>query len=329
MSHDPQTETAFATYGDLGDIIYLCPSMSLVSAREGAPVTLFAKDGLRPWDPITTRLHLIAPLLESQPYIEAVLPYQGEPIDFDTSLFRDAGHPFGVTLASLQAAWLRLDPDFTLPWLKVTPNPQAPIVINRSARYHNHFFPWEELVNAFAGEMAFIGMPGEHEAFCHNFGKVNYLPTENLWKAAEVIAGSKLFIGNQSSCYAIAEALKHNSIQETDLSTPDCIFPRLNTVHCHDGALDFSFFGRRFRTKNRLFVRAHLNETPPGGWVVQIGDYKVNSYAFDIVFYEISDKLRQAGMEVPANLKEMIIEQNSTEHLDHPVARLKTQLHAV
>ena len=48
MSHDPQTETAFATYGDLGDIIYLCPSMSLVSAREGAPVTLFAKDGLRP-----------------------------------------------------------------------------------------------------------------------------------------------------------------------------------------------------------------------------------------------------------------------------------------
>ena len=31
-------------------------------------------------------------------------------------------------------------------------------------------------------------------------------------------------------------------------------------------------------------------------------------------------------MEVPANLKEMIIEQNSLAHLDHPVTRLKARL---
>ena len=317
---------SFASYGDLGDIIFLCPSMSLVCAREGAPVILYGRNGLRPWDPITDRHWLIAPLLESQPYIDSVRAWDGEPVDYDASFFRDDGLPFGETLARRQAEWLKLDPDFTQPWLKVTPEPSTSgyIVINRSARYHNHFFPWRELVETFRDKIVFIGLPGEHTAFCEEFGRIDYLPTGNLLEAAQAIAGSELFIGNQSSCNAIAEGLKHPLIQETDLSSPDCIYPRENATHCHNGELDFTACGQHFASKNRMFVRAHRNETPPGGWVVEIGPHRANSYALDLLVAEITRKLP----EVPVNLLDLIIEQNSTAHLDHPVARLKADLYS-
>lgn len=318
---------SLCTYGDLGDIIFLCPSMRFLHAREGAPVILYGRNGLRPWDPLTERLWLIAPLLESQPYIDSVRAWNGEAVDYDACLFRDDGLPFGETLARRQAEWLKLNPDFSKPWLTVTPEPSTSdcIVVNRSARYHNYFFPWRELVEAFGSKMVFIGLPGEHEAFCDEFGQVNYLLTENLLEAAQAIAGSELFIGNQSSCNAIAEGLKHPLIQETDLTSPDCIYPRENAIHCHNGELNFTACGQHFASKDRMYVRAHRNETPPGGWKVEIGEHRANSYALDLLVSEITRKLP----EVPANLLELIIEQNSTTHLDHPVARLKADLYSM
>ena len=313
----------FSTYGDMGDIIYLLPTMRLVAQQSGEPVTLYAKDGLRLHDPLTARIPLFKGLLEAQDYIEAVLPWAGE-VDYDTTLWREIGYPYGVTLATLQAAWLRLNPDLRTPWLDVSAasNYEGKIIINRSPRYHNAFFPWAQLVEAFGSRMLFIGLESEHEAFCRECGKVTYLPTSNLLRAARVIAGSELFIGNQSSCYAIAEGLKHASIQETSLSTPDCIYPRSNATYCHDGALDFSFGGQRFQSKSRLLLRAHPNETPPKGWKVTIGEHSANSYAFALVVQEITAKLKRHGARVPKNLADLIIEQNSTGVQDHPVTQL-------
>ena len=316
----------FLSMGDAGDVVFLCPCMKLVAKQIGSPVIFYAKDGLRAHDPFTAKIPLLAPLLENQDYIEAVRAWGGESIDYDAVFFRDDGLPFGETLAARQADWLKLSPDFFSPWLNVTPHREAAIIVNRTTRYQNPFFPWHSLVSTFGNEMLFIGLPHEHEAFCRNHGRIPYLPTRNLLKAAQVIAGSELFIGNQSCCNAICEGLKHNSIQETDLSCPDCIYPRANAIHCHNGALDLTFHGRHFASKDQLFIRAHLGETPPGGWQVKIGGQEANSYAFDFALAKITAKLHVAGMEVPENLKELIIEQNSIQHLDHPVTRLKARL---
>jgi hypothetical protein len=308
----------------MGDIIYLMPTMRLV-ALESGPVTLYAKDGLRSHDPLTTRIPLFKGLLEAQDYIEAVLPWNEEAtIDYDTCLWREIGYPYGVTLATLQAAWLRLNPDLHTPWLDVSTasNYAGKIIINRSPRYHNDFFPWAKLVEAFGSRMLFIGLESEHEAFCRECGRIAYQPTRNLLEAARAIAGSELFIGNQSSCYAIAEGLKHDSIQETSLSTPDCIYRRPNATFCHDGALDFSFGGQRFQSKSRFLLRAHPNETPPTGWKVTIGEHSANSYAFALVVQEITAKLKKHGARVPKNLHDLIIEQSSTGVQDHPVTHL-------
>jgi hypothetical protein len=313
----------FATYGDLGDMSF--PSLAptkLVAQETGEPVDLYCKDGLRPSDPLTERIGLFRRLLETQDYIGSVWPWVGETIDYDASFFRDGGLPFGQSLASLQAKWLGLTPDLSKPWLKVPPDEWGAIVVNRTARYRNHYFPWASLVETFGSQLMFIGLPEEYKDFCQNFGKISYLPTLNLYKAAEVIAGSKLFIGNQSSCYAIAEGLKHRSIQETDLEHPDCVFPRENAIYCHDGALDFTFNGKAFKSKSGFLVRAHLNETPANGWSVTIGEHTASSYSFNLVVDYITTKLKSAGVEVPKDLKQLIIEQNSTGFQDHPVTRL-------
>ena len=146
------------------------------------------------------------PFLRTRTISRRCCPRVENQIDYDAVFFRDDGLPFGETLAARQADWLKLSPDFSVRWLDVTPDRQATIVINRSARYRNPFFPWEELVATFGKDMLFIGLPSEYWDFCLSFGEVEYLHTKNLLEAAQMIAGSELFIGNQSSCNAISGA---------------------------------------------------------------------------------------------------------------------------
>jgi len=50
----------------------------------------------------------------------------------------------------------------------------------------------------------------------------------------KVIAGCQLFVGNQSSPYAIAEGLKKATVQEMSTECPNCVFVRTNAVHGND-----------------------------------------------------------------------------------------------
>jgi hypothetical protein len=279
--------------------------------RAGHPLR---QDGLRPWDPITARLWVIRRLLEKQTYIHAVRPHNGEHIDFDASMFRDWGLPYGVTLAQLQARWLGLEPDLTQPWLSVEPEEQAPIVVARSPRYQNHWFPWKELVGEFGKHMHFVGLEPEYDQFCHECGHVARLRTNALYDVARAIAGSQVFIGNQSSPFAIAEGLKHRVIQETSLCSPDCIFHRPEAIHCYDGELDVEILGQEFTNLPfQMVSRATLSESPPNGWRVRLHGLEARSYAFDIVLDSIKTKLVHHGHPIPTNLRELIIDQSSVD----------------
>lgn len=311
---------SFCTYGDLGDICYLCPSMKLVAEKTGEPVILYAKDGLRPWDPITARLWVIRRLLEEQPYIHAVRPYNGEEIDYDASMFRDWGLPYGVTLAQLQARWLGLEPDLTQPWLQISETTPLEILVARSPRYQNHFFPWHQLVGVFGKHMHFVGLEAEYVDFCREFGYVPRLPTADLYDVAKAIASADLFIGNQSSPYAICEGLKHDSILEVSLYSPDCIYRRPNARFCCDGSLELTFAGKTLSTPAyNVKARATLNETPPGGWRCKLYGHAARGYAHAMVIEEIRGKLAKDGIPAPGDLVETMIDQSSVDMPPPPV----------
>jgi hypothetical protein len=105
------------------------------------------------------------------------------------------------------------------------------IVISRSHRYNNNNFPWQEIYNQYNSKMIFVGTEFEHQTFVSKFGKVDYYKTYNLYELAMIINGSKLFIGNQSCPYSLAESMKVNSIQETAINIPNCVYKRTNGLY--------------------------------------------------------------------------------------------------
>jgi ADP-heptose:LPS heptosyltransferase len=61
--------------------------------------------------------------------------------------------------------------------------------------------------------------------------------TKNLLELAELISGSDLFIGNQSSPGWLAMAMGHPIIQESHASIHDSMVPRRNAQYVVDGRI--------------------------------------------------------------------------------------------
>jgi len=186
------------------------------------------------------KVQALKELLILQPYIVDVI-YSEDKCDHDLNGFRDH-YCDGRNLADMHLAthgfsWA----ERTEKWLIVDKSiEEAPVVLNRSFRYNNNKFPWAKVRNIYAGKSIFVGLMNEWEKFCSEFGFVRYYPTPTLLDVARVIAGSKLFIGNQSCVEAVCEGLKHNKILE--ISTPhkdSCMFRRMGAVYGYDEKVEF------------------------------------------------------------------------------------------
>jgi hypothetical protein len=238
--------------GCIGDIIYSIPTLKELDVKK-----LFV--GNRPWTkPIEHRIPAFKRLVEEQGI--SVHKHEGENIDFDLSTYRNGGMRYGENIASRVARWMLAKPDLDKPWLSVQyPNPytKGKIVISRGARWHGEYFPWKQIVEEFKDDLVFVGLPEEHHAFCSLFGNVEYLPTIDLYAVAEAIAGSDLFIGNQSSPNAICEGLKHDCIQECCLYAFDCVFVRNNKQHITHGELSFTHGTRSFNASPSYPKQGH------------------------------------------------------------------------
>lgn len=173
----------------------------------------------------------VAPLLESQSYIRKVELYRGGSVTYDFDLFR-------ALLANKESLAEMHLKRFGLPktvlndaWLTIEPNVVTQVIINRTGRYQNVHFPWKTVIDRYRQSCAFVGTSEEWSEFVSLFGTVPFFPTANLYELAKVISGAKLFIGNQSTPFAIAEGLKKSVIQEVCLWCPNCVFPRNNAQY--------------------------------------------------------------------------------------------------
>jgi len=262
--------------GDLGDCIASLPA---IIAR-GEVVNFLLRDNGQTKG-IIARMHLIKPLLEAQPLIAECREWkEGEHVDWPSEEFRKMGlHGNRRSLAGVHAdcarryGFITREPDYSQPWLTVEPDNRwnERVVINRTDRYNNPYFPWKRIVEHYGNKIAFIGTPHEHDMFQREFGLVEHVPTANLLVAARIIAGSAVFIANQSSNMCIAEGLKHPRIQEVCLWLPDCIYNSSpnNAQYSADGSMTLPAVGDApelviERTKPKLEINIH--ETPPGMW---------------------------------------------------------------
>jgi hypothetical protein len=200
----------------MGDIVYSLPT---IQAFGGGDI----------WLRKSNHYDSLCVLLEEQPYISGVcseLPDKDGYVDLD--LYRKVERKaFGkgefkhLAVCHLEA----FDKDFDLEqqWLfNIDPLHIAEVVINRSTRYHDREEINWELLKSY--KVAFVGWLHEYEQFCKKAGfKPPFYKCLDALEMARVIKGSKLFVGNQSLGFAIAEALKHPRVLEVFCGNANCI----------------------------------------------------------------------------------------------------------
>lgn len=238
---DAPSNLTFRHSGPFGDIIY---ALGVIKAKGGGHLCIGTSPG--PRITITKELFdVIAPLAEFQPYIRGVEFDPTSQVDHDLDIFRpilrEDNYTFGRTIMSCiaEAAGCGCPPD-NAPWLEIDHSVVVdgkPIVINRTVRYRNHKFPWPKIADKYRDKCVFLGTPEEHELMKMQFEwpELKRFSTRTMLDAARVISGCQLFIGNQSSLYAIAEGLKKPVIQEVFLFHADCLFNREHSTHGWDG----------------------------------------------------------------------------------------------
>ena len=194
--------------GAMGDIIYSLPVL-----REQPGVLALTKE---------RQMEFLHPLLHLQPYIEG-LTLTKPPMSATVDLRKyreisEADLSKHLALCHAEAAGVAVD--LETPWLEgVTPISTAKIIVNRTQRYHGEL-DWSVLW-PFIDDIIFVGSDRERECFPTML--LRHHKINNALELAQVISGSKLFIGNQSLAFSIAEALKHPRVLEVSHTKPNCM----------------------------------------------------------------------------------------------------------
>lgn len=234
--------------GDAGDVIYSLPIMKSLGGG-----VLFLSPDCRYGGPFKSRwstsrgnpewANNVGRLCNTQPYVWNTIYTTSTPhsTDIDFNRFRKCytsnSYDRWTSLFALHQKEFGLDLPENEPWLTIQDPviiPDRPIVVNRTERYRNPEFPWMQLVERHWKQMVFVGTPLEYDVFnclCVPPQVVPYHPTDSLLDVARVIAGSKVFIGNQSCPMAIALGLGKNLIQEVWAGNPNCILKRDNAIY--------------------------------------------------------------------------------------------------
>lgn len=224
----------FKHSGNVGDALASLPTVKALLAKHGEPVgTFYLQTDIpakypawikHPCGTVRMTQHyasMLVPLLNKQPYLHAKL-YRGEEITYDLDLFRTCGLNLSAgDLSRYYRAVFPVCPPTWEPWLSVTPNTTYKdcVIVNRTSRYHNQWLSYSFLTFR---NVCFMGTKDEYVAWRKEFLlQVPYVPSTDFLTAAQAIAGCKLFIGNQSSCFQIAEGLKVPRILEVCPTVPN------------------------------------------------------------------------------------------------------------
>ena len=222
----------FKHSGNAGDVIYALPSMYALGKNKKIHVHLNAnmnvvhdKGVYHPLGNVMLNektIRMLEPLLRYQAAISSCNRYDGGMVDVDLDLFRS--FPLFRGQGNL-ARWyfyiFAIHADLSKPWLSAPYDDQyaQKIVIARSHRYRNPGIDFGFLSNY--GPLLFVGLPEEYEDMKKMIPSLQYQPVSDFLELATIIHSCRLFIGNQSFPFSIAEALKIKRILEVCYYCPN------------------------------------------------------------------------------------------------------------
>jgi hypothetical protein len=180
----------------------------------------------------TTQWNYLKPLLEAQEYIQECDVWEGQTVDLDFDKIREGTFttmPFGSINRWVFYMYPAIACDLSEKWLEVhyseeiNRQVEGRILLNFTERYRNplvtYFFlkKWED-------KLIFAGTRAEHDTFCReNKLEIPYFKVSNFLELAQGINQCRFFLGNQSMCWNIAEALKKKRVVEVYRQSSNCV----------------------------------------------------------------------------------------------------------
>lgn len=233
--------------GNAGDVIYALPTIKAIHEQTGVPVNMYLRlnqplvlSGYLSHPVGTVMLSekmvsLLSPLIIEQSYITICEAYDNQKIHVNLDIVRSKTISLSNgNIARWYSYFTGFTPQLWKKWLVVKPDHtyQDTIVLARSERYRNPSISYAFLSNY--KNLVFIGVQSEYDDMKKNIPDLKWLQVTDFLELARVIAGCKLFIGNQSFPFSIAEGLKVPRILE--------VFAKVaNVIPEGENAHDFYF----------------------------------------------------------------------------------------
>ena len=227
------TELNFLHSGHLGDIMYSLPAIKELSKTHKCKLYIQADKPMEvdyqnhPSGKVYLDkriVNLLLPLLQQQTFLNSVNIYNNEKIDVNLDLFRKM--PINIRFHSVR--WYShltgVHVNMHEPCLFVKPHKlvKNKIVIVRSPRYRNSYINYEFLKNT--KNLVCVGLKSEFEDLKKEIHNLEFYDCKDFLEMAEIIKGSKFFIGNECFAYSIAESLKIPRLLEASPDFP-VVFP--------------------------------------------------------------------------------------------------------
>ena len=231
--HPYKSHTTFKHSGNSGDIIYSLPAVFELAKAGTATFSIELnrklKDvvGFHPLGNVMMNARvaqMLTPLLLHQPRIEAVSVYNNEAVDYNLDLFRDYSFPLDRgSIVRWYFYVYGITADTSKPWLEAPKDDyySNAIVIARSHRYQSPVVDYSFLKRY--ANLIFIGVPEEYESMKQMLPDIVYKPVSDFLEMATIINSCRLFIGNQSFPFSIAEGLKVKRLLEVYYKAPNVI----------------------------------------------------------------------------------------------------------
>ena len=224
--------------GNAGDILYSLPAIrqACYNANDKAILYLhidqpanYMAGFVHPLGNVMLNKYMatmLKPLLLATNFIEDVLIYNGQKVDYDLDKFRTIGLNLGA--GNISRWYFQAFPELTCDLFKPTIEIKLSrilnetIVINRTERYQNGQIDYS-ILNQYKNPKYFVGTEHEFHLMSKMVKNLQYQEVSNFYELADLINNCKVFIGNQSMNFAIAEQLKSNRILETYFGCPNVI----------------------------------------------------------------------------------------------------------
>ncbi len=254
-----KNEINFLHSGHLGDVINSLPLIREIAkdkkcnlfVERNKPIPLHAFDPHHPLGKFyltDSSVNKLLPLLSKQDYLNKVEIFSEQEIDIDLNLIRNLPINFNIDSVRWYFHITGIHGDLTNPYLNNIDqhNLKNKIIIIRTKRRQNNLINYTFL-NKYK-DILFLGLKDEYDDLKKEIPSMEFYDCKDFLEMAQIIQSCRIFIGNLSFGYTLAEALKKPRLLESGANFP-LVYP-----NGKDG-YDFYFQNHFESNFKKIFIR--------------------------------------------------------------------------